>query len=132
MRIHKEGRVTLLTVAVFIVVLNYIVIKYTGNEYFIYPVMVASIALYLFTLWFFRFVNRPEIDDSKGIIAPCDGKVVVIEPSTDSEYLNEETIQVSIFMSPFNVHMNWFPVSGKILYAKFHKGSHTVAWAPKA
>lgn len=132
MRIHKEGRVTLLIVAVFIVVLNYAIIKYTRNEYFIYPLMVVSLTLYLFTMWFFRVVNRPVIDDSNAIIAPCDGKVVVIEPATDSEYLNEETIQVSIFMSPLNVHINWFPVSGKILYAKKHKGSHTVAWAPKS
>lgn len=132
MRIHKEGRVTLLIVAVFIVVLNYAIIKYTGNEYLIYLSVLMSTALYLFTMWFFRVVNRPAIDDSNAIIAPCDGKVVVIEPATDNEYLNEETIQVSIFMSPFNVHMNWYPVSGKILYATVHKGSHTVAWAPKA
>jgi len=132
MRVHKEGRVTLLVVAIFIVILNYVVIKFTRNEYLIYPVALLSIALYLFNLWFFRVVSRPEINDQNAIIAPCDGKVVVIENSTENEYLNEETIQVSIFMSPLNVHMNWYPVSGKVLYKKMHKGTHLVAWAPKS
>ena len=132
MRIHKEGRVTLLIVAVFIVVLNYAVIKLLRNQYIIYPVAVLSMALYLFNVWFFRVVNRPVIDDLNAVMAPCDGKVVVIENSIENEYLKEEAIQVSIFMSPLDVHMNWYPVSGKILYTKMHRGSHLVAWAPKS
>lgn len=132
MRVHKEGRVTLLIVAIFIVILNLVVRKFTRNEYLIYPVALLSIAFYLFNMWFFRVVNRPEVTDQNAIIAPCDGKVVVIKNSTENEYLNEETIQVSIFMSPLNVHMNWYPVSGKIISSKMHKGSHLVAWAPKS
>lgn len=132
MKIHKEGRVTLLIVAVFIVVVTYAVIKFTLNEYLIYAFMAASILLYLFVLYFFRVVNRPVIDDANAIMAPCDGKVVVIEPNTENEYLNSETIQVSIFMSPLDVHMNWFPVSGLIKHSEIKKGNHLVAWAPKA
>jgi phosphatidylserine decarboxylase len=132
MRVHKEGRVTLLIVAIFIVIANYAIIRLTKNEYVIYPAAVLSMAFYLFNLWFFRVVSRPVINDENAIIAPCDGKVVVIENSTETEYLNEDCIQVSIFMSPLNVHMNWYPLSGKVLYAKMHRGSHLVAWAPKS
>ncbi|MDA3927614.1 MAG: phosphatidylserine decarboxylase family protein [Prolixibacteraceae bacterium] len=132
MRVHKEGRISLLIIAVFIVSVNYILIKYIRNEYFIYPAIVLSATLYLFAFYFFRVVNRPVINDSNAIIAPCDGKVVVIENIQENTHLNEEVTQISIFMSPLNVHMNWFPVSGKILHAQREKGSHTVAWAPKA
>lgn len=132
MRIHKEGRVTMLIVAVFIVVLNYAVIKLTRNEYIIVTVAALSIILYLFNLYFFRVVNRPVIDDQNAIMAPCDGKVVVIEDVLENEYLKEEVKQISIFMSPLDVHMNWYPTSGKILYKNMHRGSHLAAWAPKS
>ena len=132
MRIHKEGRVTMLIVAVFIVVVNYAIIKLTRNEYIIYPVAALSVLLYLFNLWFFRVVTRPVIDDENAIMAPCDGKVVVIENTPEHEFLKEETIQISIFMSPLDVHMNWYPASGKILYKKMHRGNHLAAWAPKS
>jgi len=132
MRIHKEGRLTLLIVATVIVAISYAAIKLIRNEYIIYPILLASVLAYAFTLYFFRFVSRVEISDDNAVIAPCDGKVVVVEPASETEYLNKETIQVSIFMSPFNVHMNWFPVAGKILYKAMHKGSHLAAWAPKS
>lgn len=132
MRIHREGRVTLLIIAIFIVVLTYAVIKITRNEYLIYLTMAASTALYLFVMYFFRVVSRPYVDDSGAIIAPCDGTVVVVEKQFEPEYFNDERIQISIFMSPLNVHQNWYPVSGTILKAIRHKGSHLVAWAPKS
>lgn len=132
MRIHKEGRVTMLIVAVVIVVLNYAIIKLTRNQYIIVTVAALSTVLYLFNLYFFRVVNRPVIDDQNAVMAPCDGKVVVIEEMKENEYLNDDVMQVSIFMSAFDVHMNWFPVSGKVVYRKMHRGSHLVAWAPKS
>lgn len=133
MQIHKEGRVTLRIVAIIILVINYLAIKVLPGQYYILvPLLLASAAIYLFTMLFFRVPKRIAIDDSNAIMAPCDGKVVVIEPSFESEFLNEETFQISIFMSPLDVHINWFPASGKILYTKIHRGSHTVAWAPKA
>ena len=133
MQIHKEGRVTLLIVAVFILAVNYGALKLFSGQYFVLvPLLIASLMLYLLVMWFFRVPNRQSIDDPKAIIAPCDGKVVVIENTIESEFLNEETLQISIFMSPLDVHMNWYPASGLIKYAKLHKGSHIVAWAPKA
>lgn len=122
----------MLIIAVFIVALNYAAIKFTGNEYIIYPALGLSVMLYLFVMFFFRVVERPVIDDELGIIAPCDGKVVVIENITEDELLKEECLKISIFMSPLDVHMNWFPVSGKVFFAKRHKGNHLVAWAPKS
>lgn len=132
MRIHKEGRITLLLVAVTIVVVNYALIKFVRNDYISYSILVASSFLYLFLMWFFRVPNRPPIDDPNAIIAPCDGKVVVIESCHEDEFLKTDTTQISIFMSPLNIHMNWFPISGDVLYKKMHKGSHFVAWAPKS
>lgn len=132
MRTHREGRVTLLIIAVFIVALNYAIIKLTKNEYLIFAGVGFSAILYSFVFWFFRFVSRITIDDENSIIAPCDGKVVVIENSIEDEFLKKECIQISIFMSPLDVHMNWFPVSGKVVYKKMHRGSHLVAWAPKS
>ena len=120
MRIHKEGRLTLLIIAIIILTLSYAAIKVTGNAYIIYPTILASVLAYAFSLYFFRFVSRTEINDDNAVIAPCDGKIVVIEPIIETEYLKTETIKVSIFMSPLDVHMNWFPVAGKILYKTIH------------
>jgi phosphatidylserine decarboxylase len=132
MRIHKEGRITLLIIAVFILAINFIVIKGLKNEYLIYPVAAASLSLYVFNLYFFRVPKRNAINDSNAIMSPCDGKVVVIEEAFEEEFLQCKTLKVSIFMSPLDVHMNWYPVNGKILYKKMHKGTHLVAWAPKS
>jgi phosphatidylserine decarboxylase len=93
---------------------------------------VASFLLYIFIRYFFRVPNRQQIDDARGLISPCDGKVVVIEDIYEEEFLQCNCKQISIFMSPFDVHINWFPVAGKILHAVRSRGSHIVAWAPKA
>jgi phosphatidylserine decarboxylase len=132
MKLHREGRVSLLIVAIFITLVNYAVARFIGLPYIVYPLMVLSLGFYGFVMYFFRYVNRPVIYDKRLILSPCDGKVVVIEETVETEYFNDTRIQVSIFMSPLNVHMNWFPVSGKIAKAVLHKGSHLVAWAPKS
>jgi len=132
MKIHREGRVSLLMVATFITLLNYLTLQITHNPLIVYPLIVLSLGFYFFVMYFFRVAERPTIHDDSLIIAPCDGKVVVIEEVVESEFFNEKRIQISIFMSPLDVHMNWYPVSGKVLLAKWHKGSHLVAWAPKS
>lgn len=132
MKIHKEGLVTLIIVSMFILIVDYLVIRFTQNRLIIYPVLFASFLLYLFIRYFFRVPNRESIEDVNGIISPCDGKVVVIEDVFEGELLKTDCKQISIFMSPINVHINWFPVGGKILFAERSKGSHVVAWAPKA
>ena len=132
MRAHKEGQVTLWIVVALILIVNYAIIKLTHNLYIIYPSLAVSFFFYLFIRYFFRIPNRVAISDEMAIIAPCDGKVVVIENRFEDEFLNAERKQISIFMSPLDVHINWFPVSGKVIYSTHHKGSHGVAWAPKS
>jgi phosphatidylserine decarboxylase len=81
---------------------------------------------------FFRLPARSNQSAPNELVAPCDGKVVVIEETEEPEYFNGKRIQVSIFMSPLNVHANWVPCEGEVTYAKYHKGLYLVAWHPKS
>lgn len=132
MKIHKEGLVSLFVVAAFILIVDYIVLQLTNERLIVYPLLIASLLLYLFVRHFFRVPNRQSIEDVNGIISPCDGKIVVIEDVFEKDFLQCECKQISIFMSPLDVHINWFPVGGNILHASRTKGSHLVAWAPKS
>lgn len=129
--IHKEGFQTL-TISAFLFSLLISV------AHFFLPqastiISVILLAVILFLVSFFRKPNRPVVDPNLNtILAPCDGKVVVIEKVFEPEYLKCECFQVSIFMSPLNVHINWFPISGTISYVKYHEGQYLAAWNPKA
>ena len=116
MRLHKEGSKIMIFTFIGLLVFNLALTP------FIFGVVVQ----------FFRVPNRKvEIKDGQ-IISPADGKVVVIEKVFEDEYYKEERIQVSIFMSPFNVHINWAPLSGQVKYVKYHPGRFLVAWHPKS
>lgn len=92
----------------------------------------CSIILYFFILFFFRMPSR-NLDPDPGLIyAPADGKVVVIEETLENEYFKDTRLQISIFMSPFNMHSNKYPVSGQIKYVNYHPGHYLVAWHPKS
>lgn len=95
-------------------------------------IFVLTFGLLLFLISFFRIPNRKLTIDENSIIAPADGKVVVIEETFDTEYFQEKRLQVSIFMSPANVHVNRNPISGEVVYNKYHKGKYLVAWHPKS
>ena len=96
-------------------------------------VLAVSILFFLLVLQFFRNPRRQiEITDDNKVYAPCDGKVVVIEEAKEDEYFNEKRLQLSIFMSPLNVHVNRNPISGTINYFKYHPGKYLVAWHPKS
>lgn len=122
--IHKEGKNFL--ILVFIILATF--------SYFFYSVLlfISSCILFIFFLSFFRNPKRIVIINDNQIFAPADGKVVVIEETYEEEYLKEQCIQVSIFMSVWNVHINWIPVSGKIKFLKYHKGKYLVARHPKS
>ncbi len=130
--IHKEGRTFLLNLILILVVI------YLPLEYFNIPPMVSELyflfasILFLLCLQFFRNPTVQINSNPKHVLAPADGKVVVIEETDESEYLKERRIQVSIFMSPINVHVNRNPVSGIIKYVKYHAGKYLVAWHPKS
>lgn len=83
-------------------------------------------------LQFFRSPKRDQTIGDRLVIAPCDGKVVVIEQTTETEFYKDKRIQVSIFMSPLNVHINWYPISGIVKFLRYHEGKFLVAWHPKA
>ena len=93
---------------------------------------VVLVAFWLFIVSFFRIPSRNFTYDENAIVSPADGKVVVIEEVHDTEYFNEKRLQISVFMSPANVHVNRYPFSGKVLYSKYHKGKYLVAWDPKS
>lgn len=96
---------------------------------------VFFLAFLLFIMHFFRLANNRKVPESFSetlCVSPCDGKVVAIETITEKEYFNNQRIQVSIFMSPLNIHINWYPIKGQIVYSKYYKGKHLVAWEPKS
>lgn len=131
MKFHKEGIPSLLLVIILWLVLHLAL----GNEsVYIIRILVDLIFgfLLLVVLQFFRNPIRRFVSDENYIIAPADGKVVVIENVFEPEYLKKECKQISIFMSPINVHINRYPVSGTVQYAKYHPGKFLVAWHPKS
>ena len=133
MKFHKEGRVSIVLAALVSMIL--IVIAYTlfdrGSP--IQPITLTIAAVLMLTiLQFFRSPPRRKLIMDDAIIAPADGKVVVIEEVQDSEYFDEPVRQISIFMSPLHVHINWFPLAGQIIYNKYHPGKYLVAWDPKS
>ncbi len=100
----------------------------------ILPIIVTAIScvVFIFFTYFFRISNRILIADDNYIIAPADGNIVVIEPVMENDYFHEERMQVSIFMSVFDVHANWFPVSGKVLHVSHQNGRKMAAYLPKS
>jgi phosphatidylserine decarboxylase len=133
MKIHREGYqtiiITFLFVATVLLTFNHI---FPGQSFF-------HLVFYALGLWFFvmivRFFRAPDRELKGGdnvITSPADGKIVVIEKTIEPEYFKDERIQVSIFMSAMNVHVNWFPVSGMIKYYYYHPGKHMVAFSPKS
>lgn len=131
-KIHKEGRLIILGALFVLFVLNMIVYMQFPKPILAINLSISAI-LMLFFLFFFRNPRRlVEIDDPSLIVAPADGTVVVIEPVDEPEYFGEKRIQVSIFMSVFNVHANWYPVSGTVLKTNHHKGRHMAAYLPKS
>lgn len=103
-----------------------------GLEWFHILVLILSVLFFLLIVQFFRVPRRIATADETRIVAPCDGKVVVIEEVVETEYFQGPRRQISIFMSPLNVHVNWNPISGVVQYFKYHPGLYLVAWHPKS
>jgi len=133
MSIHKEGYKILGFGLIALLVLNTVINILWGDiEILKWGFLVLSFMLYIFLLFFFRWPER-ELEPAHGLVyAPADGKVVVIEETEEKEYFKDTRLQVSIFMSPFNVHSNRYPVSGKVKYVRYHPGNNMVAWHPKS
>ncbi|HEX5168610.1 MAG TPA: phosphatidylserine decarboxylase family protein [Cyclobacteriaceae bacterium] len=133
MTIHKEGRTLLFVLLIILFGLNWAIAKYWHQQLILQDVILGlSIIFYLLILQFFRNPIFTVEKNDRHVLAPADGKVVVIEETTETEYLNERRIQVSIFMSPINVHINRMPVGGAISFFRYHAGKYLVAWHPKS
>ena len=132
MKIHKAGHILLFKAFVLFAFINVLVYAFIPNIIVFRAVLIVSSILYLLMVNFFRFPNRHIIVKDNTILAPADGKIVVIEETFEPEYLKKQCIQVSIFMNIFNVHINWFPVNGIIKFFKYKPGRYMAAYLPKS
>ncbi|MEY3404963.1 MAG: hypothetical protein RL161_393 [Bacteroidota bacterium] len=132
MTIHREGRSLLFGLLILLSAVCYGIHYWVGEGLYLNIHILISVILYLIVLQFFRNPSIAVQKNEKHILAPADGKVVVIEETTEEEHLKDRRIQVSIFMSPFNVHVNRMPAGGIISYFKYHPGKYLVAWHPKS
>ena len=134
MTIHKEGYKTIAISGFIFALINLASFYFVSFHYpwLSWLIFIASFGLFLFLISFFRVPARLLSTDANTVVCPADGKVVVIEEITDEEYFKDRRLQISVFMSPANVHQNRNPVSGEVVYNKYHKGKYLVAWNPKS
>ena len=133
MYIHRAGRGVLIKYSgLFIATVAALALLLPDYPYISISVSCILGVIYIWMILFFRIPNRKLVFDDSAVIAPADGKIVVIEKTLADEHLNDSRIQVSIFMSPFNIHINRAPISGVVSYHKYHEGKYLVAYHPKS
>lgn len=133
MTIHKEGYTTIALTVLFIFIINAVVdYRFADVTWLKWLTYVVSLALFITVLQFFRNPTRTFTIGDNQVICPADGKVVVIEETEEGEYFKDKRLQVSIFMSPVNVHINRNPISGVVKFFKYHPGKYLAAWNPKS
>lgn len=133
MKIHKVGhRIIFYAIVVIIFLLVIVNLIFPVQTYYHYIFYFLSLLLSLLIICFFRVPNRTVVYDDNKILSAADGEVVVIEHVKENEYFKDKRIQVSVFMSIYDIHINWYPISGIIKYVKYHKGKHLIASNPKA
>ncbi len=137
MTIHREGYKYITIATILFAVLAFLNFKFIYGDSMLCQVIywvlqTAFFLLWFWVLWFFRIPSRTYTVGENLIVAPADGKVVVIEETEEPEYFKDKRLQVSIFMSPLNVHVNRSPIKGLIKYVKYHPGKYLVAWHPKS
>ncbi len=135
MTLHREGTATIILGTIVLGLIEwgaYWLYGYTGWLWLFIILSLGVLVTYYLIIQFFRIPKRTCVFEENDIFCPADGKVVVIEEVEETEYFKDRRIQVSIFMSPLNVHANFFPISGLVKYVKYHKGLFLVAWHPKS
>lgn len=133
MYIHKEGyKITAATLVILITVISILYFKIEHWNWFWYSLVIAMFTIAFVIIRFFRMPRRELINSPNQVIASADGTIVVVERVYEQEYLKQECIQISTFMSPNNVHVNRYPISGKILYVNYHSGKYLIAKHPKS
>ena len=129
---HKEGHKIIVAVFIFVVT-SFLLIDYSIHEIWLQKTLwFLLLGFLVIILQFFRNPKRKTVQNDKHVLSSVDGKVVVIEEVFEKEYFNDNRIQVSVFMSPINVHITRYPIGGKIVFSKYHPGKYLVAWHPKA
>lgn len=131
MRLHREGTPTIVLVSIFGVLASLAAWLWLPASGFLAIALIMAAVLAL-VLWFFRLPQRAPVPGTDLIVSPCDGKVVVVEQVHEDEHFKDKRIQVSIFMSPLNVHVNYHPISGTTTFRQYHPGKYLVAWHPKS
>ncbi|WP_424495002.1 phosphatidylserine decarboxylase family protein [Salinimicrobium sp. GXAS 041] len=129
---HKEGYKIMAAAMILLIVVNLAAQAFIFTEWINLVILIGTIILFFLIVQFFRNPKRNTEENDAHIIAPVDGKVVVIEEVFEKEYFKEKKMMISVFMSPINVHVTRHPVSGKVNYSKYHPGKYLVAWHPKA
>lgn len=134
MTLHREGYKSIAIATLIFGAINFSLFWFLGSSlpWLFIAVLVITLVLLILVISFFRIPSRKLTINGNQVIAPADGKVVVIEETVDNEYFNNKRLQISVFMSPLNVHVNRNPVSGEVVYNKYHKGKYLVAWHPKS
>lgn len=130
--IHKEGYKIIFISLLILTSMNLAIIYFSNSKILNFAFLFSSIIFFLLITWFFRNPKRNIIQDDITVLSPADGKIVLIEKVFDHEYFKSERLQVSIFMSPLNVHVNYYPIGGTIRYVKYYPGNYLVAWHPKS
>ena len=131
MRIHKEGFLVI-AVSVLIWILLNVLVGLTEELYFRSFTLLTTTPMLIFVLRFFRYPRRTIKLKPGSVLSPCDGQIVVIEETYEAEYFNDRRLQISVFMSVYNVHINWIPVPGVVKYFKHHNGNFMAAYLPKS
>lgn len=133
MRLHREGTPTLLLTLAVVCALLFGLWRWPVLPHvLLITISALLIAVFGIVVWFFRVPGRNVVTSDAHVLSPADGKVVAIEEVMETEYFNDKRVQVSIFMSPLNVHVNYYPIGGTTSYYKYHPGKYLVAWHPKS
>ncbi len=129
---HKEGYKIIVITFAFVVISVLLIDKFVHISWLQLVLKIALVLFFILILQFFRNPKRHTVPNNNHVLSPVDGKVVVIEEIFENEYFKDQRLQVSVFMSPINVHVTRYPVSGNVVYSKYHPGKYLVAWHPKA
>ena len=130
MKLHKESKGTIIVASILFAVISFLSIHFLHMWGLL--IIIPLLIIFGLVFWFFRVPTREILDHKENVIAPVDGKVVMIKEVDEDEFIKGKAIQISIFMSPLNVHICRYPVSGKVIYKKYHPGKYLVAWHEKS
>ena len=130
MKLHKESKGTIIVATILFAIISFVSVHFL--EMWALLIIIPLLIIFGLVFWFFRVPNRDILDHKENVIAPVDGKVVMIKEVDEDEFIKGKAIQISIFMSPLNVHICRYPVSGNVIYKKYHPGKYLVAWHEKS